>query len=170
MTSLTREVRINAPKEKVWDALADFGNISVFNPTVPNSHSTNGLSSGEGATRHCDIGTSGSSIEERVVEWKDGESMAIEIYEGKKAPPFKKAIATISIREVSPNVTIASGTIEYTMKYGPIGTLMDAMMVKPQFSKGWSGLFAGLKHHVETGETVESPKGLDLSAVQIVGA
>ena len=169
MTSITREIRINAPKEKVWDALANFGDIYTFHPGVPKSYSTNNQSGGKGATRHCDLG-GGSSIEERVIEWKDGESMAIEIYDGKKAPPFKRAVATLAVREAGPNATIASGTIDYTMKFGPIGALMDTLIVKSQFSKAWAGIFAGLKHHVETGETVESPKGLNYDAVQPVPA
>jgi uncharacterized protein YndB with AHSA1/START domain len=170
MTKFTREVRIHAPKEKVWAALADFGNIAVFNPTVPISYSTNNLHSGKGATRHCDIGTGGSSIEERVVAWQEGESMTIDIYAGKKAPPFRQAQATIAVREAGADVTIVRGTLEYSMKFGPLGALMDALMVKPQFGKAWTALFAGLKHHIETGEKVDGPQRLDFSVVQAVTA
>ena len=55
MTTLTREVRINAPKEKVWDILADFGNIYLFNPGVPKSYLTSDQQVGVGTTRHCDV-------------------------------------------------------------------------------------------------------------------
>lgn len=45
--------------------------------------------------------------------------------------------------------------IEYSLKMGPVGALMDATLVKPQFSKGFGGLLAGLKHYTETGEQVD---------------
>ena len=170
MATLIREIRINAPKEQVWDVLADFGGIQAFNPSVPNSFTTTGQNSGVGAERHCDLALAGASLEERITEWVDGEKMVIEIYEGKKTPPFKKAFATISVRESGPNATIVRGTLDYTLKFGPIGSLMDTFMVKPQFSNAWAGLFAGLKHYVETGEEVSSPSGLDFASVQAVPA
>ncbi|MEM7126537.1 MAG: SRPBCC family protein [Chloroflexota bacterium] len=170
MSKVTREVRINAPKEKVWDILADFGDISVFNPSVPNSYLTNDQNGGVGSQRHCDLAASGASIEERIVEWVDGEKMVIEIYEGKKTPPFKTAFASISVHEAGPNASIVRGTLDYTLKFGPLGALMDMALVKPQFGKAWEGLFAGLKHYAETGQAVDGLKGLDFSSVQVVPA
>ena len=90
--------------------------------------------------------------------------MQIEIYEGKNAPPFKTAVATISLQEKDGG-TLVKGSLNYEMKYGPIGVLMDKMMVTPKFGRGWSGLFAGLKKYVETGETVPSLKTVNLETV-----
>jgi uncharacterized protein YndB with AHSA1/START domain len=170
MTKVANEVRINAPKEQVWETLADFGGIHVFSPGVRNSYSTNDLNSGVGATRHCDLATSGSSIEERIVEWVDGEKMVVEIYDGKKAPPFKTAFATIDVRDDGPDNAVVRGSIEYSLKMGAVGALMDATLIKPQFSKGFGGLLAGLKHYTETGEPVDGLEGLDLAAVQNIAA
>ena len=170
MSKVSREVRINAPKEKVWEALADFGGIQIFNPSVIKSYTINSKNEGVGASRRCELNIPGSHIDERVTEWVDGEKMVIEIYDGKKAPPFKRAFATISIREDGPNTTIATGVIEYKLKFGPIGALMDVALVKPQFGKGFGGLMAGLKHYVETGESVDGPTGLDFSSVQAIPA
>ena len=150
MTNITREVWIDAPKAQVWDALADFGNISIFNPTVPNSYLTSEQKQGVGTTRHCDLNVPGSSVEERIVQWQDGKMMQIEIYSGTKTPPFKTALASISVQEENGGTRVR-GTLDYTLKYGPIGWLMDAAMVKPQFGKAWGGIFAGLKHYIETG-------------------
>lgn len=49
MTSFTKEIEINASKEKVWDALANVGDICHAHPAVATS-------------------------EERVTEWIEGES------------------------------------------------------------------------------------------------
>ncbi len=167
MAKVTRTVWVDAPKEKVWKVLADFGNVSVFNPTVPNSYLTSNQQYGVGTTRHCDLNISGASVEERVVEWVDDESMAIEIYEGKMTPPFKTAVALIKITEMNGGTQV-EGTLNYTLKMGPLGLVMDKFMVAPQFSKAWSALFAGLKHYVETGEEVHSPKGLNFEPVMAI--
>ena len=111
MTKLTREVRINAPKEKVWNALADFGDIYKFSPTVPSSHSTSGAPGGLGATRHCDFSNGSSSVEERIVGWEEGRSIVIDIYAGKGMPPFATAQGTFSIRQAG-NQTIVTATME----------------------------------------------------------
>ncbi|MEM7537604.1 MAG: SRPBCC family protein [Chloroflexota bacterium] len=170
MAVITREIEINAPKAKVWDVLADFGNISRFNPSVPKSYLTSGQTSGVGMTRHCDLSMmSGASVEERVLEWVDGERMAIEIYDGEKMPPMRKAIAYLSVSERN-GKTFVTGTMDYTLKMGPLGRVMDAMMVKPQLGKTWEKLFAGLKHHLETGETVDHRTSLNLGAVVPVPA
>ena len=64
MTKLAYEIEIKAPVEKVWEAIADFGNISKFNPSVPTSHLTADQAQGVGTTRHCDLFVPGASIEE----------------------------------------------------------------------------------------------------------
>ena len=170
MTTVSREVRINGSKEKVWAALADFSGIYVFNPSVNHSFSLNNQSQGLGAERQCNLTIAGSSIKERVIEWVDGEKMVIEIYDGTKAPPFKEAIATLKVRADGPNHTVVSGSLAYTLKYGLIGRMMDTMMIKPQFGKAWEGLFAGLKKHVETGTEIKGASGLDFDAVEIIPA
>src|SRR5262249_13810884 len=41
--------------------------------------------------------------------------------------------------------------MEYELKLGPVGKLMDAIMVRKKWDAGIKGFFAGLKHYVETG-------------------
>ncbi len=166
MATHEREVWIDAPKEKVWAALADFGNIYVFNPNVPTSYSTSEKTSGLGATRHCDL-RGGVSVEERIIDWQEGESMVIEIYDGAKTPPFKSAIASISVKEERGG-TLVSGTLAYKIKFGPVGTLMDKAMVSPQFGKAWTAVLAGLKTYIETGEEVPNVSATDFTPVAVI--
>ena len=41
--------------------------------------------------------------------------------------------------------------MEYELKFGPVGKVMDAIMVRKKWDAGIKGFFAGLKHYVETG-------------------
>ena len=50
--------------------------------------------------------------------------------------------------------TVVTVTPEYTLKYGPVGWLMDRIMVRQLFNGGMEDLLSGLKYYVETGEIV----------------
>ena len=93
------------------------------------------------------------AIEETAVEWHDGESYVVSITPMAKAPPFKQARARLALKEENGG-TRASMNVEYTLKYGVLGKLMDALMVRSQFQKAIPGVLRGLKHYTETGEEV----------------
>ena len=54
-TVISRKVIIDAPKQKVWDALADFGNVQNMSPNIAKSYLTTEQVNGVGAERHCDF-------------------------------------------------------------------------------------------------------------------
>ena len=150
MTHIDSEIRINAPREKVWDILADFGRVVNYNPNISDSHSTSKNSGGSGATRHCDVLPMGS-VEERITDWKEGEGYGIEIFDGKKVAPFKHALGHLKVRGEG-NQTVASISFDYQLKYGPVGWLMNGLVVKSQFKKALPSLLEGLKFYAETGQ------------------
>lgn len=97
MSAVVRRIEIEASPARVWEVLADFGNVYRWNPNVSASHSTSVASGGVGATRHCDL--KGGSIEERIVEWRDGRSLTLEIYEAQGSPSrLSRATASRSRR------------------------------------------------------------------------
>ena len=165
MSRLSYQINIDAGQEKVWKVLADFGGVYKYSPGVSSSHSTSSDKGGVGASRHCDLSPTGS-IEERIIEWNEGQSYSLEIYDGKGVPPFKKSVATLAI---APNGhgTVVTATLDYSLKYGPLGALMEALVVKRFLQRGFQALLAGLKHHVETGEEVQSAKGLPFKLVAV---
>ena len=75
MPRLVRQIAINAPKEKVWEVLADFGAVSNWAPTILESRSTTEANGGVGAERTCKHQKMGD-IEERIVAlggWSQSE-------------------------------------------------------------------------------------------------
>ena len=78
MSTTNFETSINAPKEKVWEILADFSGIYKWAPLVTNSTSITADNSGLGCERTCEIQNMGSIIE-RVTEWNEGEGYKIEV-------------------------------------------------------------------------------------------
>jgi hypothetical protein len=47
--------------------------------------------------------------------------------------------------------TLVKQRMEYELKVGPIGVLMDALMVRRKSDAGIKGFFEGLKRYVEKG-------------------
>ena len=147
MTVLENSIRIDAPPEKVWSVLASLDTLERYDPGVLKSEIVTPSRQGPGAARRCDL-KPGGWFKERVAEWQPNESLSFELFE-----------CTLPVRRLKHSYTLTpdgSGTLvrqrmEYELKFGPIGRLMDAMMVRKKWDAGIKGFFAGLKHYVETG-------------------
>ncbi len=156
MTRFSTEITINAPKEKVWEVLADLGSIYKWNPGVSHSHSTSPETGGEGAMRHCDLqnakGGSIGYLEERAFDWREGDGFIIDVYDSNL--PLKRNHVSFDL-ESKGDGTIVTITPDYVLKFGPLGLLADLLIARRQLKKGMADMAAGLKHHVETGDLVD---------------
>lgn len=165
MTQVNASINIDAPKEKVWTILADFGNIAVFNPNLRSSHSTSVENSGVGATRHCDLAPMGA-IEERILEWKEGTEMLVAIYGGERMPPldFDHTTARLNVQALGANHSRVAMTFSYRVKGGLLGAFMNQFMIKPQFRKATPNVLKGLKYYAEHGKRAQRAdlKNLDV--------
>ena len=133
MTTINASRIIPFPKQKVWKVLADFGNIQNFNPAVIKSFSHEGPATGLGAKRHCDLAPFGS-VDEEITEWEEGTRLKAYIYEGKKMPPIKNMYGTFHLMEVDGGTEVHF-EIEYKMKLGLLGDMMNGMMMQSQYTK-----------------------------------
>lgn len=107
------------------------------------------------AARICDL-NNGISVEETAVTWNDGESytLAVDFIRGQK-PPIRNFMATMSVKEQNGG-SLAKIEAQYTPKFGPVGAVMDVMMIRNSYSKLLAGVLDGLKHYAETGEVVDT--------------
>jgi carbon monoxide dehydrogenase subunit G len=150
MTSLYTEITIDAPKEKIWSALADLEDVQNFSPGVAKAYYTSEKRDGLGSTRICDLFPMGK-VSEEVIEFEQNSLITLAVEPLEKMPPMKDFRGSFELKE-SPTGVLVSMTLSYGMKLGPIGWLMNQMMVKKQFRKVLPMVLEGLKHHVETGE------------------
>ena len=162
-TKIIREIEIDAPKEKVWSVVADFGAMDQASPAVSKSYITTEQKTGVGTERHCDFSFMGASVEEKIIEWNEGESIKIDIYERKNLPFVKDMIAEFAVREEN-GKTILRASMEYGMS-GGVGNLMNSLMMEKMNTKNWNKVLAGFKKHSETGVKVDEKTPLDLDAV-----
>ena len=154
MTKMRVSIEVDAPPADVWSAISDFGNIFRWNPAVPKSHLTSDQADGVGTTRHCDLTVPGASIEERVIEWKPGSHYRVDIYESKRVPFVRNMNAEVGVVP-SGEGSVAYFSPSYDTSAGPIGKIMDRLVMRPQYQKVGRAFVAGLKYYVETGQDVE---------------
>lgn len=162
-TQIIREIPIHLPPEQVWAKLADFGNICHGHPGVKKSFVTSAQKSGVGATRHCDFTMMGASAEERVVEWTEGQSLTIEVYELRKMPGIDQLSLQLSIQPYTRG-SMLRGHMVYTMK-NVFFDVFNTLLMKTMNANLLDGIMAGHKKYMETGEIVNENTRLDLHQV-----
>ena len=153
MPEITRQVKINAAKEKTWEILADWGAVSNWAPTITESHTTTEAKRGVGSIRSCDH-TQMGNIEEEVVAWEEGSSLSYDVIKGLPMP-MKSLNNTWSI-SAEGDGSVVTLTMDFGMKFGPLGAMMAALAVRRMMNKEMGVTLAGLKQYAETGEVVSA--------------
>jgi hypothetical protein len=150
MTSVKSEIKINAPKEKVWNIIADLGGIVKFHPFITKSHYTSEQKEEVGSSRYCYMLPS-TELNEKVIDWQPGESYKVMVQlSGEQIPPVKDMHATMAVNEDSEGVH-ASIISEYRFA----GDTPMEKEVEGQLQMMLDGVMMGLKHYAETGEEVD---------------
>ena len=145
-TVLTDSITIEEKLHMVWEVVKDIGNIALFHPLIKSSHQTNDKV-GVGAARNCKMKPMGE-MDEEVVEWKEMSSFTTKVIGGKMLPPIEFMIGKLELTDLN-NHTMATFTLAYRLKFGALGKIMDALLIKPQFKKAPSKYVEGLKEYVE---------------------
>lgn len=164
VTTFKKQIEINQPKDLIWKALADFGNICHGHPGVSKSHITSILKEGVGATRHCDFTMMGASAEEIISDWNEGKNITVKVYELHKMPGLDNVSLDLAIEEKG-TITLLTGTMNYTMK-NTFFDFMNTLVMKKMNSKLLEGILAGHKLYIETGTIVTDKTKLNLKTVK----
>ena len=62
--------------------------------------------------------------------------------------PFSRADICFTLLEVDDGTEVAVPS-DYSLRFGPVGRIMDAVMVRRTCARGMEGLLAGLQRHME---------------------
>lgn len=151
-TSLTFKRHANAPRDVVWDAIANLEDVQNWNPGVKRAVYTSTRRSGVGATRHCDLAPRGK-VDETVRRWDEGRQIAISIDKG---VPVKGALGTFTLTDAGSGGTDIDLRFDYQPKYGPIGWMMNHMMLRRFFGRGLGGALKALAAEAER-RTADQP-------------
>lgn len=162
MSSLTRSVAIDAGKDNVWEVLADFGAVSKWAPTITDSATVGDVTQGVGAVRTCEHEKMGT-LQETIVSWTEGEEYSYDVTAGLPFP-MKALRNQWNVREQGAGTAVTLHQ-EFSTKLGPLGWLMESMMLKRMMRQEMRLALAGLKYHIETGFIASTDVDLPLASV-----
>ena len=151
MTTLQRSHLIAAPLQHVWAVISDVGGVHRFHPKVDRSPLTSALREGLGAGRVCHF-YDGTSVREEVTAYEEQRLITFRLSEF--SMPLDHAEATIMLKAVDDSTTEVSFVMTYDVKYGPLGGVMNSLMMKPMMTKMFAQVLEGLDHHVVTGDLI----------------
>lgn len=147
MTTLHNEITINAPIEKIWKALSTIDELDKYDPTVKKSTALTTAIQGVGAKRKVSMQDGKNWFEEEVTVYEPNKSLTYELTAC--SFPVHQLKHSYSFQPVGGQIKVKQ-TMEYKVKFGLFGRMLDALMIKGQSDKGIKKFFAGLKQHVES--------------------
>jgi hypothetical protein len=145
MRALTEHVEIQASLDAVWEALADFGGVSDWAPYMKTSHLIGDLRSGVG-TRRGMRHAWGFRFEEAVTQWNDGIGYSFDVF---RAPFPMTDVKESWVAGQSNGFSTVTTYVNYGMKLGPIGLLLDWLLVRFIVQREMRVGLRGLKQHIE---------------------
>jgi len=147
MTTIHHEVRAHCPPERVWALLSDLEAVQRYNPTVRAAAIAGELRTGVGAERVCELVPNGRVVE-RVTHWEDGRAVGLEVAESDWPIHFMRWVTRV---EPSGSTTRITQELEYEVKLGPLGWLLDHLVMRRKLTATLDQVFASLVKHAEAG-------------------
>ena len=132
----------------MWDVLADLEAVARYNPAVRASRVTGTQSQGVGAQRECDLVPKGKVIE-RVTVWEEGSALGLEVVESDWPITFMRWITRVEPRGSGSRLT---QRLEYQVKFGPIGWLLDKTMMQRKLTQNIEAALRGLIRTAEAAQ------------------
>ena len=146
MTTLHNEIIINAPIEKIWNALSNIDELEKFDPTVKKSTAVTQEKSGIDAKRKVLMLDGKNWFDEKVTVFKPNEALTYQLTDC--SFPIKGLKHSYSFEKTGNQIKVKQ-TMEYTVKFGLFGKLLDSLMIRKQSDAGIKKFFAGLKQFAE---------------------
>ena len=145
MATLHHEIGIDAPVDQVWNVLADIESVQHYNPDVASAHCVSASREGVGAIRQCQLKPKGS-VTERVTVWDAQRALGLEVAESDWPIVYMRWRT-----ELKPEGrrTLVAQDLEYRLKFGLLGRVMDALVMRRKLRQGIGQVFQGLKRYVE---------------------
>jgi Polyketide cyclase / dehydrase and lipid transport len=140
MTVIHHEIHAMCRPERVWALLADLEAVQRYNPGVRSAAVEGDQRNGVGARRSCDLLPKGRVVE-RVTFWEDGRALGLEVAESDWPIHFMRWITRV---EPSGDGTRITQALEYQVKFGPLGWLLDRLMMKRKMTATLDDVFASL--------------------------
>ena len=145
MTTIRHETRASCAPSRVWALLSDLEAVQRYNPTVRTASVEGERREGVGARRACELVPKGRVVE-RVTHWEDGRAVGLEVAESDWPIHFMRWLTRLEPRDGGTRVT---QELEYRMKLGPLGWLLDRLVMERKLTRSLDDVFAELARIAE---------------------
>lgn len=149
MATIKNEITINASTEKVWSVLADVELLERYDPTVRKSSRLSANRTGIGAKRKVDMLDGKNWFEEKISAFEPNRVLAYDLTAC--SFPIKSLRHSYSFEKVGDQTRVKQ-VMEYTVKFGVIGRLLDELILRRQFNLGIRKFLEGLRSYTEVSD------------------
>ena len=146
MATIKNEITINAPIEKIWSLLTDLEMLDKYDPTVKKATLISTEKTGVGAKRKVNMLDGKNWFDEKVTVYKPNEDLTYQLTDC--TFPMKDLKHSYSFEKIGTQTRVKQ-VMEYTVKFGLFGKLLDALMIRKQSDSGIKKFFSGLKNYAE---------------------
>jgi len=146
MATIHNEIVIEAPIDKIWSVLATPDLLEKYDPTVRKSSLISDINTDRGAKRKVEMQDGKNWFEEVITVCKPGESLTYELTAC--SFPIHNLKHSYSFQKLDGQTKVLQ-TMEYTVKFGILGKILDRLVIRKQSDTGIKKFFDGLKSYVE---------------------
>ena len=146
MTTIHSDIIVSTSVDKVWNMLTDLELLDKYDPTVKKSTLVSTEKTGIGAKRKIVMLDGKNWFDEKVTVFRPNEALTYEltdcsfpVHQLKHSYSFEKIGDQTKVKQV----------MEYTIKFGLVGKLLDSLMINKQFKTGIKKFLGGLKDYAE---------------------
>jgi ribosome-associated toxin RatA of RatAB toxin-antitoxin module len=146
MATILNEIIIDAPVDRIWKVMTDLELLEKYDPTVKKSTIISPDKIGIGAKRKVDMADGKNWFEEKITIFQPNEALTYQLTDC--SFPIQGLRHSYSFEKIGSQTKVKQ-VMEYTVKFGLLGKLMDSIMIRKQSDTGIKKFFSGLKSFVE---------------------
>lgn len=146
MNEISETILIPADSKVVWPLLEDFFGIGNFHPYITSVDELTDGKMGVGSSRRCHF-NDGTHVVETIAEWYDKAGYRVDLSDFKLPLKWAQAEFRILESETGSETTEVRMTMRYQMKFGPLGTLMHYVMLRPMITSRFRNILRGLSDY-----------------------
>ena len=98
--------------------------------------------------RACELLPKGRVVE-RVTHWEEQQALGLEVAESDWPIHFMRWVTRL---ESNGSTTLITQDLEYRVKFGPLGWLLDTLVMKRKLTRALDGVFAELVKQAEASQ------------------
>ena len=146
MGKIINEITINASIDKIWSILTNLELLDQYDPTVKKSTLIGNEKTGLGARRKVDMLDGKNWFDEKITVFEKNKALTYQLSDC--SFPVEGLKHSYSFEAVGNQIKVVQ-VMEYTVKFGFLGKLLDAIMIRKQSDAGIKKFFGGLKQYAE---------------------